>query len=402
MGRLSFLALAVVAGTLLSGCASGPRPAAPPSHVSREASGSAPTGAASPALLQCRVATPPVEPQAGDKSAPLAADPIGALACLTNEPASKRAAIGPGTRLPASAAVVLARLIDQAVPADEATANRCAPHSPVLLTRFGYPSDAVDVIISIACSAGSVAYIHDRAYLLPALLASYLEEATGRVGTALAPNLLGQTLTHAADTARRAGDQLKLGGELVDSAPAGTVLLQDPTLDHQIEIIAAVHHSPPCRAGHLAIQYLPGGAGTGNDFGTILLRNTSTSWCELDAPAAVTGLTGGHRVTNTLRLATAGDLELSPLATAAVPGQALPADQLAASLSLSAEYRDDADGTPCIPHWVVPTTWHVVLGAATLTVANNRATAHAGPPGAGGLITCRGQIGGAPIGIATS
>ena len=42
------------------------------------------------------------------------------------------------------------------------------------------------------------------------------------------------------------------------------------------------------------------------------------------------------------------------------------------------------------------------LLAATLTVANNRATAHAGPPGAGGLITCRGQIGGAPIGIATS
>jgi hypothetical protein len=304
--------------------------------------------------------TPPVVPRAGDKDAPLAANPTGALACLTNEPADKRAVIGPGTQLPASVAVVLARLIDRAVPADETAAKSCAPTSPVLLTRFGYTSGAVDVIVSIACSAGHVAYVHDRAYLLPALLASYLEGATG------------------------------------------TVLLQEPTLDHQVEVVVAVHPSPPCLAGQLAIQYLPGGAGAGNDFGTILLRNTSGSWCELDGPAAVTGLTAGHPVTHTLGLAVASDVELSPHAAAAIPGQAVPAHELIASLSLSAGYRDDADGSMCNPHWVVPTTWRLALSAITLTVANGRATADVRPPGAGGLITCRGQFRAGPIRLATS
>lgn len=404
MRRLSFLALAVVAGAVLSGCASGARPvAARPDHApARTVAGSATAGAAAPAPLRCPVTTPPVAPRAGDKRRPLPANPAEALDCLTNEPASKRAVIGPGKRLSAPAAVVLARLIDQAVPADAATAKRCAPHSPLLLTRFGYPSGTVDVIVSTCCSAGHIAYVHDRAYRLPAVLAGYLEGATDPAGTTVAPNLLGQTLRHAADTARRAGDQIELGGELVDSSPAGTVLLQGPTLNHRIEVIAAVHHSPPCRTGQLAIQYLPGGAGAGSDFGTILLRNTSVSWCELDGPAVISGRTGSQRVTNTLELAIAGDLELSPAAAAAVPGHALPADQLVASLMLSAEYRDDTDGSLCDPHWVVPVTWRVVLGAVTLAVTNGRATASARPLGAGGLITCRGRFGGAPIRIATS
>jgi hypothetical protein len=398
MRRLTLPAFAVVAGVVLGSCASGPRPAAQSFHAPARVV-AATAGVVGLASLHCPATTPPVRPQAGDRSAPLAADPTEALACLTNEPASKRAVIGPGTRLPAPVAVVLARLIDRAVSADDATARQCAPDSPLLLTRFGYPSGAVDVIVSIACPAGHVAYVHGRGYLLPALLAGYLEGATGRAGTALAPNLLGQTLTHAADTARRAGDQIVLGGELVDGSPAGTVLLQGPTQDHQIEIIAAVHRSPPCRAGQLAIQYLPGGAGAGNDFGTILLRDTSASWCELDGPAAVTGLIGGHRVTSTLTVA--ADLELSPRAVAAIPGQVLPADQLAASLSLTAEYRDDTDGSLCGPYWVVPTSWRVVLDSVALTVANGRATAQARPPGAGGLITCRGRFGGAPIRTAT-
>jgi hypothetical protein len=403
MRRVSLLALAVVAGMVTDGCASTPRPAAHSiTKTSRALSGSATTSAANSTQLRCPVTTPPVKPHAGDGSAPLADNPTGALACLANEPAGKRAVIGAGTRLPASVSVVLARLIDQAVPADEATAKRCAPDTSHVLTRFGYPSGTVDVIVSIACPAGHIAYVHDRGYLLPAVLASYLEGTTDPAGRGLAPNLMGQTLAHAVDAARRAGDHIELGGGFVDNFQAGTVLLQYPTLGHQVEVIAAVHHSPPCRAGQLAIQYLPGGAGTGNDFGTILLRNTSAAWCELNGPAAVTGLTGGRLVTNTRKLPVVGDLELSPHAAAAEPGHALPADQLTASLSLSAEYRDDRDGSLCNAHWVIPKTWRMVLDAVTLTVANGRATADAKPPGAGGLITCQGQFGAAPIQASTS
>lgn len=213
---------------------------------------------------------------------------------------------------------------------------------------------------------------------------------------------MGEPLTRAVTLARQAGDTVELDGELIDESSEGTVLLQYPTVSNQVGVIAAVHSSPRCQAGQLAIQYLTGGASTGNDFGTIVLRNTSASWCELDGPVTVTGLAPSHPTTNPVRATVADGLELSPHAAAAVPGHALPTDQLAASVSLSAEYRDDKDGSLCNPHWIIPTTWRVVLGSETLTVANGRATADARPLGAGGLITCRGQFGAAPMRVATS
>jgi hypothetical protein len=354
-------------------------------------------GAASPALLQCPVTTPPVEPQAGDKSAQLAANPTGALACLTNEPASKRAAIGPGTAIPASVATVLARLIDTAMPADEATAERCAPTDPILLTRFDYSSGSVDVIVSSVCPARHVVYIGSRGYLLPALLSDFLPAGIEPESAGFTPRVMGLTLTAAAATARRSGDSLVLDGELLDASAAGTVLLQGPTLGHQIEVIAAVHRSAPCRDGQLAVQYLPGGAATGNDFGTIVLRNVSASWCELDGRASVTGLTAGRPVTSTVSIAGAAQLELSPRAAAAVPGRALAPDQLVASLSLSAAYRDDENGSLCARHWEVPEAWRVVLRSGALAVANGRGTADARPQGSGGLITCRGRFAASPM-----
>jgi hypothetical protein len=258
------------------------------------------------------------------------------------------------------------------------------------------------VIESSACSAGHVAYVHNRAYLLPSSLADYLVALTDPSATALAPDVLGSTLPEAAATARREGDTLEVGGELIYESAAGTVLLQYPTADHQLEVIVAVHRSPRCRADQLDVQYLPGSAGAGNDFGTVLLRNVSGSWCELSGPATITGLTSGRPLTRTVRLTVVRDLELSPAAAGAVPGRALPADQLAASISLIAEYRDDQDGSSCTPMWVVPKTWRVALDSQALTVANGRATADATPPGTGGLITCRGRFGASSVQTATS
>ena len=96
-------------------------------------------------------------------------------------------------------------------------------------------------------------------------------------------------------------------------------------------------------------------AGTGNNFGTILLRNDSGSWCELDGEVSITGLSAsGRPVTRTINEPVSRNLELSPHAAPAVPHQQLPVDQLAASVPLMAEYRDDHDGSNCAPHWVVP------------------------------------------------
>jgi len=213
---------------------------------------------------------------------------------------------------------------------------------------------------------------------------------------------MGEPLTRAVGVARQAGDTVQLVGEVIDTSSEGTVLLQYPTVDHQVGVIAAVHSSPECHVGQLDVKYLPGGAGTGTDFGTILLRNRSASWCELVGPATITGLSAGHPVTDTVRVSVADGLELSPHAVAAMPGRAFPADQLAMLVSLSAEYRDDKDGNLCTPHWIIPTTWRIVLGSNTLTLANSGTTADARPLRASGLITCRGQFGAAPMRVATS
>ena len=400
-GRM--IAAFVITAAVAAGCANSATPArAPSTHsVVQDSSGASAT-VPDTGLLRCPVTAPRLRPRPGSDGAPLPSNPTGALACLTNEPASKRAVIGSGTRLPASVAVVLARLVDQAAPASGATATKCAPASPLLLTRFSYRSGVMDVIESGPCPGGRVAYVHNRGYLLSPLLAGYLEGANNPGGSGLVPNVMGEPLVRAAAAAREAGDSLYLGGALLDDSAAGTVLLQYPTLDHQVEVIAAVHHSSPCRAGQLAVQYLAGAAGAGNDFGTILLRNVSASWCELDGPATITGLISGHPVTRTLRVPVSDSLELSPRATVAMAEHALPADQLTAATVLSAVYRDDPDGSLCEPHWVIPTTWQVVVGAETLSVDNGRATAKATPPGAGGLITCRGQFGASAIRTATS
>jgi hypothetical protein len=100
------------------------------------------------------------------------------------------------------------------------------------------------------------------------------------------------------------------------------VLLARRTQDHRIEVIAAVPRSPACTAARLAVQYLPGAAAAGDDSGTILLRNVSPAWCELQGP-----------VTHSLTVTVAGD-------------------QLVGSLPLSAGYRDDP--TACAPRTGAP------------------------------------------------
>lgn len=334
---------------------------------------------------------------------PLAPDPIGARSCLTDEPASKRALLGDGVAIPADAAATLARLIDQATPAGAATAARCVPRRPLLLTRFSYRSAVTDVIESVGCRH-DVAYVHGRAYLLSPLLGAYLEGATDPLGdSGFAPDVMAMPVSAAQGAARRAGDTLELDGELIAPGTAGTVLLQSPVVDHQLEVIVAVHPFPACRSTQIAAQYRPGAAATGDDFGAFVLRDRLGSWCELDGPVSITGLSAsGNPVTPTVEARGARHLELSPRGAPAVRHRRLPADELAAYLPLTAGYRDDRDGSGCTPHWVVPQAWRLVLAAGTFTMPNGRGTADARPLGSGGLITCRGRFGAGAVQIATS
>jgi hypothetical protein len=342
-------------------------PSTPTPSQSSAPSPSSTSGNATQTTLECPETTAALTPQAGSAAEPpLAANPDAALACLTNEPASKQGAVGHGIPLPATVATVLVRLIDEAPPASDAVAQRCAPKSPLLLTRFGYPSGPVDVIESIGCSAGDVIYVNDRGYVLPSLLGSYLEGLTNPSGGSFTPNLTGLTLTQASTAAEEAGETLILSGEIVDSSPNGTVLLQSPAIGGQVGVIVAVHRSTACTVGQLRLQYLPGEASAGNVGGTLLLRDASDSWCELNGPATLTGLTNGTPVTDTIDVKVAENLELSPNAKAAGVHQRFPSDQLVASVLISAEYRDDADGS-CQPHWVVPETWRLTLGQITLS-----------------------------------
>jgi len=368
----------------------------------KSAPASASAGTRQSIALTCPKTTPPLTPEAGGPGSPLGESPDAALACLTNEPANKQAVVGAGTRIPPAVGAVLARLIDDAPAASAAVADRCAPQHPVLLIQFSYPAGPIDVIESVECSAGDVAYIDNRGYVLPPPLGRYLEAASTTSGGGFAPDLMGLTLPQASAVAKESGDTLALGGELADSAPNGTVLLQSPIADSQVDVIVSVGQSTPCRAGQLSLQYLPGAASAGNVSGTLYLWNSSVSWCGLTGPVTLTGLTDGAPVTKTIAVQVPPNIELSPNAQSAALHQALPVDQLAASILVTAEYRDDADGSLCKPHWVLPQTWRLALGPETLAVPNGRRTANVRPIGTGGLVTCRGQMGSGPLQIAGS
>jgi hypothetical protein len=70
-----------------------------------------------------------------------------------------------------------------------------------------------------------------------------------------------------------------------------------------------------------------------------------------------------------------------------------------ASLALAAEYRDgpaSVDHGYCQPLWIIPAAWRVTLPhGQVLTVANADRLNPAGSGGSsGGLVTCRGELGG--------
>ena len=148
----------------------------------------------------------------------------------------------------------------------------------------------------------------------------------------------------------------------------------------------------PCRAQHLSLTYYGGGAGAGNDFGAIQIRNVGGEPCQLLGPIQLIGLDRhGNPVTQALTYAVGSNLNLSPRAAAHPPGQP-PTGDVTASLSVAAYYRDDPSSPNglCQQRRVIPALWRVRFRDGSRNVAN--ASIDLGYPAFSSLITCGGQL----------
>jgi hypothetical protein len=112
--------------------------------------------------------------------------------------------------------------------------------------------------------------------------------------------------------------------EFVDpSAPFGEVVWQTPLAssvqdrgDAGAELIVAVDRSPPCRAAELHGEYVNGGFGTGDHFGTIVVLDAGRAPCTLAGRLALVGVdAAGRPDTNATTIPATPPLVLSPRAS---------------------------------------------------------------------------------------
>ena len=302
-----------------------------------------------------------------------------------------------------------------------AHARRCARSSGLLpfsqLLIFSYraePREAVSVEHT-ACSL-AVLTAAKRSGVLSGQIEDdlfYYTTATRHARGPRTPELIGLTARGALAAARRDGFGLLVDGAVLDGAARfGTVIFQslpegirDSGAGAQVSVILAVHAAPACAARQLALTYLGGGPGAGNDFGTILIRDISGRACTLTGPLRITGLnTRGSPDTSSVRLGIAGSDVLSPRAGTitrpANPAAALVGvhpGELTGQVELIAEYRDGPPSVNhglCAPLWVIPATWRVRIPDGILSVANRDPVGHDKLVPSGGLVTCRGRLGG--------
>jgi hypothetical protein len=359
------------------------------------------------AAAACPVTTPRiVAPVAGPAvQALVPAGPVDATICqyAVGSTEAKAADLDRRIVLAQPAAAGLAAVVDSAGPVTAAAAacNRAAMTAGFIQEIvFGYAAaPAKTVVVAYPGCELIVATVGSHAAVLGSQAASDLSfYTTFRLplrGPAT-PDLIGLTGPDAAAAASRRHFTVTFDAFIIDPrAGSGTVLFQVPPPGmpdagpgNQVGLILAVHSWPACTDSQLAVAYRAGGLATGNDFGVLLIRDTSAMPCTLTGPVQVTGLApDGAAVTGTVQVPVAGPAMLS---SAGQP------DALVGQILLSADFRDDpttANGL-CEPFWVVPATWRVVLASGrSLSVAN----ADPGDPRStifpsGALVTCRGRI----------
>ncbi len=295
--------------------------------------------------------------------------------------------------LTGQAAAGLAAVLDGSVPAGPAalscTSQQSASFVQEVIFRYRSGPAAVVTVAETPCPA-STAVAGDRAEVVPsqahADLFGYTSVVTGGAGPP-APGLIGLTAAQAIAAARHSHVSVVVDGAVIDQAAgSGTVVFQSPQAGartriagQQLDVLIAAHSAPACRPAQLALSYLGGGAGAGNDFGTVLIRDTSARRCTLVGPVLATGLSrSGRAVTRTVRMNVRGTAVLSPVAgpvrwLAAGTMAGTRPGELTGLVTLAAEYRDgpaNVDNGDCEPLWVIPATWRIALPDGTRTVAN--------------------------------
>lgn len=291
------------------------------------------------------------------------------------------------------------------------------PFSQALV--FGYRSGhRVTAAISYTgCSLAIVAAASGAAVLADPVQADlfFLTSLTRHPNGPRTPDLVGLGIRAAAAAAARGRWSLYVDGAGIDRAvQPGTVIFQtlpagvpDAGPGKDINVVLAVRPAPACTAAQLALSYLGGGAGAGNDFGSVVVRDDWPRPCTLTGPLHLAG-TGkaGRLVTQAVTFPVAGVAVLSlatgPVSqriTVAGSPQSAAHGAFVAGLVLGAEYRDgpaSVDHGYCAPLWVIPAAWRVTLpDGHALTVANADRFNPLGFGGSsGGLVTCRGELGG--------
>jgi len=395
MRGASWLIAALAAGFLATGCWGGRAVSAP-----RSAPPSCPVTAASAAL------GPTV------RSVLVPTGPVTASVCqyATGLPAAKSAGLARRIALRGPAAAGLAAVLDSSAPLT-ASARGC-DRGPRLLPFaqeivFGYRTAAARTVVlaytdcdlAVVTTGGSSGVLAGQP---ETDLFSYTSIRLSARGPGT-PDLIGLTAQAAQTAAGRRGFTLFIDGAVIDQqASAGTVVFQVPPPGvvtsgpgAQVGVILAAHREPGCATRQLTLSYRGGGAGAGNDFGTLLIRDASTKACTLAGRLLVTGVdASGRSVTATVRFPVTGVAVLSPAARTASPVDQ-QRDQLAGQLGLIAEYRDDpVSGELCNPFWVVPADWRVVFPGGQALITANAAPGNPAPTlvPSGGFVTCRGQL----------
>jgi len=291
------------------------------------------------------------------------------------------------------------------------------PFSQALVFAYRSGHRVTAAISYTDCSLAIVAAGRRAAMLAGPLQSdlSFLTSITRHPHGLRTPHLVGLPIRAAAAAAARDRWSLYVDGAAIDRAvQPGTVIFQtlpagvpDAGAGKDINVALAVRPASACTAGQLALSYLGGGAGAGNDFGSVVVRDDSPRPCTLTGPLRLAG-TGkaGRPVTQQVTFPVAGVAVLSPATVPVsqritVGGSPQPAAHGAfvGGLVLEAEYRDGpakVDHGYCEPLWVIPAAWRVTLpDGQALAVANADRYNPAGFGGpSGGLVTCRGELGG--------
>ena len=257
------------------------------------------------------VACPATAPHPGlppDGAGGAALVPAGPLAVAICQYAGNGRAAGmPGrVTLTGVAAAGLAAVLDSAQPVTS-SARRCDrpgnldPFAQELIFRYARGPERRVTVDFTDCNLGLVA-TSTQAGELPlqtdADLFEYTSITTRRDGSAPAPALIGLSAAAAVRLAHRQRFTVNIDGAVLDQgAAAGTVVFQSPPAGardggpgRDVDVDLATGRAPACAAGQLALSYLGGAGGAGNDFGTLLLRDNSARPCTLSGPLRVTGL----------------------------------------------------------------------------------------------------------------